>query len=303
MLLFSCLLCWKYKIAIEQLETSSDRWVTSVDNFVLKELPRDTLSNLVNSTVINTDKLIIGFNSMDGILGWPYFAGNHPDTYDELNTMVSQYIKNTTQVDLISKHYYPSSDFLNASVAYYTINADVCVICPSLILVETINTNLNKKPKTRTFTKEKGNDSSGGSNNGGGGDNSNDDKTTVDEFVYYFRTPASPYLAPHASELPFVFDKEDYVIYWSEEWSANLSYSMMSAWTNMAKYGIPNITNQWTDVYLTWDKFGDEENVIVFDDNIRIETDFITNYRKNVCHFWWNQVEYGQVENLCFNAD
>ena len=269
-------------IKIEQLETLKDSWIISVDNFVLTEKPKDTLSNLLNSSMLNTDKVMIGFNSMDGIMGWPYFDGNHPDTYDQLNTMVSQYIKNSTQVDLISNYYYPSSDFINASVAYYTINADVCVICPSLILMETIDTNLN------------------------GGDHDDDDdadKTTIDEFVYYFRTPASPYLAPHASELPFVFDKEFDVGYWSEEWSTNLSYSMMSAWTNMAKFGMPNITNQWTDVYFTWDKFGDEQNVIVFDDNIRIETDFIINYRKNVCHFWWNQVEYSQVESLCFNAD
>ena len=129
----------------------------------------------------------------------------------------------------------------------------------------------------------------------------NNNNNTMNGFVYYFRSPSSPYLAEHAAELPFVFDDESQVKYYNEKWSANLSYSMISAWTNMAKFGKPNITNEWTDVYIEWNKFGDKQNVIILDDNVRIETNFIKNYRENVCHFWWNQVEYNQVKNLCYD--
>ena len=112
------------------------------------------------------------------------------------------------RVDLIYNYYYPLSDFDNVTMAWYTINGDVCFVCPSLIFMETINTISNN----------------------------NYDNNTRNGFVYYFPSPSSPYLAEHAAELPFVS-------------SANLSYSMISAWTNTAKFGKPNITNEWTDIY------------------------------------------------------
>ena len=51
---------------LQKLETSYGFWVESVDNFVLTQQPRDILLNLENSNMLNTDKVIIGFNSLDG---------------------------------------------------------------------------------------------------------------------------------------------------------------------------------------------------------------------------------------------
>ena len=241
----------------------------SIDNWVLTDLPRNLL--LKNNISLNSDTIMIGFNSMDGTVGWPWFSGEHPNTPNQLYKRLKSYISNITQVNLTYYYYYPLNQFINASVAYYTINSDVCVVCPSLLFMEQIDSKLSN---------------------------------ITNKYVYYYRTPSYPYLAPHASELPFVFNKYYYASYFSEQWSANLSYSIMSAWTNMAKLGIPKITNNETNVYFNWKMFNLEyENVIIFDNNIRMETDFKVNYRNNVCDFWYKQVNFKDVENLCWNTN
>ena len=287
-------------------------WIESVDNWVLTDKPVNLLKDLTNASVVNTDSIMIGFNSMDGLQGWPWFAGAHPDNETQLNDMLQLYITNQTQVDLLCDYYYPLTDFINASVAYYTMNADVCVICPSLIFMETLDNQVNHKKNNHhdkddegarvreEFVRVNRHKNHLDMNQR----QENDDvetMNTIDQFVYYFRSPANPYLAGHGAELPFVFGHESWVSFWDEQWSANLSYSMISAWTNMAKYGTPNITNQWTDVTVGWKTFGQEQNVMVLDNDVRMDSKFLTNYRNDVCHFWWDQVKYGQVESLCFN--
>ncbi len=109
------------------------------------------------------------------------------------------------------------------------------------------------------------------------------------------------YYAPHASELPFVFDEVDsHVQFYRMPWNQNLSNLMLSAWTNYAKYGIPNITDA---INITWDEFDlNSNNVIVFkqgNGGIHNVKDFAMNYRNNVCDFWYEQVGLDVMTNLC----
>ena len=97
---------------------------------------------------------------------WYKTDGTHPNTDVEYYSML-EYIKNTSRVDLIYNYYYPLSDFDNVTMAWYTINGDVCFVWPSLIFTETINTISNN----------------------------NNDSNTMNGFVYYFPSPSSPYFA------------------------------------------------------------------------------------------------------------
>ena len=150
-------------------------YVISVDELILTELPSVTYSELdKRGNVFNVEKLIMGYNSMDGIIGWPWHAGRHPKSNSQYKDFLSAYISNQTQVDLLYNDYYPPSDFPsldqyeNASIAWFTLTGDVCVKCPTLIQLEEIL-------------------------------RQNGEKRNISIWSYFFRGGGEPYYAPHAS--------------------------------------------------------------------------------------------------------
>ena len=203
---------------------------------------------------------------MDGLVGWSWFFGDAPTTPQEYINYVSAYFPDPNDQKSILNDFYPIDDFINASVAWYAMNGDVCVGCPSIYFLNDINvTNL---------------------------------------YLYIYKTPAPPYLAGHASELPFIFDKPLYTSFWSEAWSANLSRNMMSGWTNFAKNGIPDITNPSNGHTIKWDSFNMNGQGIIFDNNIRINDNgpFINSFRNDACQFWLNQITRSQRQTVCFDS-
>eukprot|EP01084_Bolivina_argentea_P171808 297647_1 len=255
---------------------SSAAWVCAIDELVLDKLPT-IVYNDIDRNIINGNELIIGFNSLDGTVGWPYYVGSHPQNAMQLNEYISHYIVNKTQVSLLENYYYPLSDFVeyenssNASIVWYTINADTCVICPSLVQANSIARSNSDKLKT---------------------------------FVYYFRGGVYPFYSPHGSELSFIFDHSNETKQYSVPWSQSLAYGMSSAWSNYGLNGVPNVTDVFDNVNIEWKAFGNDENVMVFqsDDGIVVKPQFLKDYRNGVCEFWWRDVPKEKVIEICMDA-
>jgi len=205
--------------------------------------------------------------------------------------LIAHYVANTTQQALLYSAYYPPSDFPPYSfdetasynsyqLAWWTMNGDVCVQCPTLKMAEQISAN----------------------------------KAVPEMFVYDFKGPGLDglYYAPHAAELPFVFNEAAILetMFFKIPWNQSLSDSMQSAWVNMARYGTPNISNDAGEVELIWNAFDAEtESVLLFqggeiggDDGIQNVANFGEEYRSNVCDFWYNEVGEEIMVNLCWNG-
>eukprot|EP01084_Bolivina_argentea_P136783 240908_1 len=247
----------------------------SIDGLILDKLPRTLYKNLSQQFVINVDQLMIGWNSLDGAVGWPFYYGPYPKNETQYKEYLELYISNETQVELIMNTYYPMSDFPpynnaeNASIAWFSINADCCIACPSFNDMSLI-TEANNSFLT---------------------------------YMYEFRGSAAPYYAPHASELPFVFDKEREEAQFDVIWNQSLSDSLISGWTNYGKYGVPNITNSIDKVDIEWKSYNYKtQNVIILDDKIRVENEYKTVYRHGACPFWYDQVGQGTVIHICLNT-
>lgn len=165
---------------------ATKNWQGSVDGLVLTDTPYNIYSNLDNrkdNVTFNVEKLIIGFNSMDGVDGFPWHLGPRPTTADELDKILAKNVPNEKQRNELENKYYPLKDFPpyppghdSYSLKYFTITADCCLICPTLNMAE----NINKQLK-------------------------NGDEIV---YIYLFGGPGKngSYYAPHASELPFVFN-------------------------------------------------------------------------------------------------
>ena len=80
----------------------------------------------------------MGFNSLDGVIGYPWHGGPVPNSSAQYKTYLNAYIANETQVELIETLYYPLSDFAeynnhsNASLAWESINGDADCDCKGL---------------------------------------------------------------------------------------------------------------------------------------------------------------------------
>ncbi len=86
-------------------------------------------------------------------------------------------------------------------------------------------------------------------------------------------------------------------------WNQNLSDAMVSAWTNMGKNGVPNITLSSQNVDILWNRFSaNNGNVILFQANengIVNVKNFSQIYRNNVCRFWYEEVGLETMIKLC----
>ena len=268
---------------IDAFKFQWDSFNPSVDDLILTELPVETYLKLeING--FNANQFISGFNSMDGVIGFPWLGGSTPNTSQEYDEYIRNYIKNETQVKLIENVYYPLTDYpsyknrTSASIAWQTINGDVCVACPTLKEIENIVDDMQKKGGNKDF---KG-------------------------YAYEFRGPGTNdnyYYAPHASEIPFVFGHETNETFYDVPWSQLLSDSMLSAWSNMIKYGQPNITIK--NGEFEWKEFTmKSENVIVFDNDIRMEENYFKNYRNGACAFWYDEVGLiPTMQQVCYDID
>eukprot|EP01084_Bolivina_argentea_P112646 200889_1 len=258
-----------------QFKVASLVWDTAVDDLILTQQPIITYSNL-NKNTLNVDKLIVGFNTMDGIVGFPWHSGFRPSSDNEYQKFLNYYF-NETQANLMYNYYYPPSDFSfyppdhnSYELAWFTITCDVCLTCPSLMMGNEINKQIG----------------------------------TDIVYIYQFGGPGrnGSFYAPHGSELIFVFDDGARETNWFFEmpWDQRLSNVMISSWTNFGKYGIPNITDSNDNTNIKWDLYESTNNVIIFRDVVKMEQKFAENYRKNVCFgFWYDQIEIDTMNNIC----
>eukprot|EP01084_Bolivina_argentea_P140225 246586_1 len=264
-------------IPTEELEITMaipNAWQGSVDGLVLTDTPQNIYANLKDKTnVFNFDKMIIGFNTMDGVIGFPWHLGRRPTTDTQYKEFINMYISNETQQNLLYSFYYSPSDFKpyppdhnSYELSWFTVTCDCCLTCPSLLIANQITEQLSN-----------------------------------DVYVYQFGGPGrnGSYYAPHASELPFVFNKRPENEAFDMPWSQQLANEMMSSWTNFGKYGIPNITDLVDKINVDWTMYKDKNSVMMFRDTIKMNDEFETNYRNNVCPFWLNEVGVEIMTRIC----
>lgn len=232
--------------------------------------------------MVNTNKLLMGFNSMDSLNAFPFFAPSAidrpPETENELALYLNTYLNNDSLVDRIKDTYYPIDDFKEASygeedftsftMLWWTINADICFICNSWMYAEALSAPIGV----------------------------NQQFAANDMYLYLFNG-AEPYYIPHAGELAFLFNstlaaESNFGI----NWNGNLSQLMIENWINFAVYGKPNSTlfgNEWI-------AYAQDGVVMKYMDNDgSIEGQFINEYRNGVCNFWFGEVDFESASNLC----
>ena len=269
----------------KMLSANNGGWSASLDDLVLSESAHSLYAD--PSVKLNAESIIAGFNSMDGIYAEPFGMGSAPKTDQEYKSLIEEFVQNETLQHRLHSHYYPPSDFAPYSfgpsvsyssyeMAWWTMNSDVCVLCPTLKLAEQLS--------------------------------SNEAEPAV--FVYDFKGPRhnNSYRAHHVSEIPFVFHLEAA----GEEslripWDQQLSDSMLSSWVNMGIDGIPDITNRIDDVDLEWTPFDAVEgNVMLFqteEGGLTNRLDFKLKYRDNVCDFWYNEAGEATMYNVCWERN
>eukprot|EP00483_Globobulimina_turgida_P010787 UN10808 len=167
---------------------------------------------------------------------------------------ISYYFKNTTQQNLMENVYYSPSRFPpegktnEYQMTWYSIISDTCLACPSLLMAQQIISS----------------------------------QMTNNVFVFEFGGPTTKTgtnYAPHASELPFVFDWEQYNVD-GLPWSQSLSNSMISAWSNFGIDGHPNVTNTIDKINIIWTPFDD---MMVWNDTGKIISS--KTYQNGACEF------------------
>ena len=83
-------------------------------------------------------------------------------------------------------------------------------------------------------------------------------------------------------------------------WDRELSEEMLNAWTNYGKYGYPNVTLG-GGRSIEWKEYGTDGNVIILDDNIRMESGFKMKYRNDVCDFWCDEIGEDIMQSICLS--
>ena len=272
------------EFTLKMENAANNSWAIAVDQLVLSDLPRNLYSDS-NLAINAPQSIVVGFNSMDGIVAEPWGYGAVPETDKEYKLLIADYFGNESIQSALYSYYYPPSDFPkyhyspkgsynSYQLAWWTMNGDVCVLCPSLKLAEQISSNV-RTPQT---------------------------------FVYEFNGPEQDhsYRAPHAAELPFVFNwGAEWEEFYRIPWDQTLSDSMLSSWVHLGRYGTPNITNRADKVHVDWKRFHIENgNVLLFQTEhggIRNVEDFTEKYRNNVCDFWYNKVGEDMMTEICLD--
>eukprot|EP01084_Bolivina_argentea_P140226 246589_1 len=239
-----------------------------VDDLVMTDQPKNIFPELSQNTFNAKDGVMIGWTSADALA--QQFGGYAPSSSIEYSKSMAHYFPNTTQQNLMENVYYPPSIFLpdgkdnEYQMAWYTLNSDACLGCPALLMAQQILSS----------------------------------QMTNNVYIFEFGGPTSKSgtnYAPHASELPFVFDWKDYGK--TVPWSQSLADSMVSAWTNFAIDGHPNVTNKIDKINIIWKPF---PFMMVFNDTGKVISSQ-SDYRNGGCHFL-NYNKGFSVEAICNNG-
>eukprot|EP01084_Bolivina_argentea_P165347 287264_1 len=209
---------------------SPHSFLVSVDKLIITDLPSNIFTQLAEGSykTFNAKQgVIIGWNSIDGLISYPFYYGYAPNNPHTWEMTVEHYFPNSTQATLMEYNYYYPSKFKSQSganeyeLAWYSVNADTCLGCPSLIMAQQIA-----------------------------------DAKVTNIYVYEFGGPTNKQTgmnyAPHMAELGFIFDWPGFNDWEHVPWSQSLADSMLSSWTNFGIYGVPNVTNSKDKINVVW---------------------------------------------------
>jgi len=177
---------------------SSNNWhiFPSVDNNFLPMHPIKIYQE-GNSQIPANGHIIISHNTLDTLFGFPFYNGPFPNTNSALFAVLTQYFGSDDAQKIFN--IYPGSP--SPKVAFQKINTDLCLSCPSLVLVN--NLLADSYPNT---------------------------------YVYLFGfNPATPHLAGHGADIPLVFGMPFYV--WP--FDSTLSGIMIDYLSSFITNGVP----------------------------------------------------------------
>eukprot|EP01083_Nonionella_stella_P009974 28513_1 len=253
----------------------------SVDGYYLETTAHQMIADGAYS--LNADQIIIGSNSLDSLVLFPYFfslsflTAKVPESDEEFEGFVNQYIAEQSDRDLLKTMYYPIGDFASFEYAdavfsaqamrWDVMNGDVCFKCPELWYIDQIIAN---------------------------GAISEDDV-----YLYNLVGVSDPFLVPHSGDLPFLFDSFTFDFF-GINGSEDLANLMSDSWTSFAVNGVPNsslITEQ-------WQPYGVNKSAMVFgktSSNLGHNVDHFgdRNYRNGVCDFWNYKIGIEVVSAMC----
>ena len=127
----------------------AEGWYASVDGYVLKDHPHELYSQ--SDIALNAaQSVVVGANSLDGLLvEMDPSTSTTPNTKEGYVASVQKYFDGAPEVQSeLLTHYYPPSAFPAYSygeeswnsyqLAWWTMNADVCNICPAFKMAEQV---------------------------------------------------------------------------------------------------------------------------------------------------------------------
>ena len=268
-----------------------DQWWPTIDGWVLT----DNTSILYQEAAINphekfnVDRVIWGFNSQDTVI----WCGNCPNNSIEYRQVLMEYFSEynsrdaNASVDALINYYYPLRDYYNDTInAWYSLNSDVCVICPILEINE----------QFANYTRD------------------DDEDSGFQQFVYYFEGTSWPYYAGHGSELVFLligYQPQNASNY-GMKYNRTLSDEMIYAWQEFANTSYNasahtlNFYDEKNDSMFEWIEYASsgksQRNVIRFNENTANVPNFRSQvHRNDVCTFW-HTIDYNTRFNLCSNS-
>eukprot|EP01084_Bolivina_argentea_P049103 90365_1 len=246
----------------------------TVDGYIIN----DSLYNMYfrKPFQLNTNKLIVGFTSLDTFIFGKQGESSDdtgPKNENELKYYLRAYIHDNDVVDKIMDTFYPIHDFdeyiwhgeiiTNYEMLWYSINTDVCMICPSINFIQLLQ----------------------------------EHNMSHNVYLYNFLGPAEPYYVLHGGEMPFVFNSSFTAKVWLDiEWNNELSYFVTETWENFAVYDVPNST-----IFpIEWLPFDSNGTTMIFaNNNGYIENDYLLNYRNGACQFWLTTQSDDVITSLC----
>ena len=232
-----------------------------VDGRYLDALP----SQLLAAQGVWAQAVLLGSNGLDGLAGPPYYAGGAiPKTPAEFGALLRKYQPFDTVPGLSEQveQLYPAADLGGASNAWFKLNSDVCVTCPTRWLADVLV------------------------------------ESATPAYLYEFDGPNG--LAPHAGELPYVFGgvlAENARPLLPAPLDPVLVSIVQDYWRTFAATGTPSASTIGGPAWYTFTSYNQE----VMQMRTAKDISLTRGLRDPQCSFWNTSLTGAQLTSLCFN--
>lgn len=260
----------------DKVDKHNKNFVPSIDGHVVDVAPKELWSNPGALSLPPDGAALIGGNSQDGLLTWPFRlplawgSPQYPTSEAEFKKVYMSYFHNKSFVNSLAEVYNASS---NATMASILIGADLCVLCPGY----------GPEGMLNRIEAEGRN-----------------------AYSYYFSANRAKHgVAVHASEVPSVFGRAlpapflpalgDYFL---PNFNQTISGAMRAFWSSFAKAGVPVFVHDNSDsdsdngssISIEWPMFNGSHQMF-FDDQY-LGAGIIDRHRTARCQVWHKFQKY-----------